>query len=57
MAVLAAVLAATVLAGNAWAQSVKLPRTGQTKCWDEAATEISCAGTGQYVEIDLGLRT
>jgi hypothetical protein len=35
--------------------SVDLPRTGQTKCYDTAGTEIPCAGTGQDGEIQAGV--
>lgn len=35
-------LSLTVFAGT-----IQLPQTGQTKCYDEAGTEIGCAGTGQ----------
>jgi len=40
----------TVLAGT-----VNLPKTGQTKCYDTAGTEISCAGTGQDGDIQAGV--
>ena len=30
-----------------WAGTIQLPQTGQTKCYDSAGTEISCATTGQ----------
>ena len=29
------------------AATIQLPRTGQTKCYDTAGTEIACDGTGQ----------
>jgi uncharacterized repeat protein (TIGR01451 family) len=32
-----------------------LPQTGQTKCYDTAGTEISCAGTGQDGEVQAGV--
>jgi hypothetical protein len=35
------------LTATAFAGTVNLPRTGQTKCYNEAGTEIPCAGTGQ----------
>jgi alpha-tubulin suppressor-like RCC1 family protein len=35
--------------------SVRLPRTGQTKCYDESGTEIGCSGTGQDGEIQAGV--
>ncbi len=31
----------------AFAGTVDLPRTGQTKCYDSEGVEINCAGTGQ----------
>jgi hypothetical protein len=34
---------------------VNLPKTGQTKCYDTAGTEISCAGTGQDGDIQAGV--
>jgi uncharacterized repeat protein (TIGR01451 family) len=37
------------------ASTVNLPRTGQTKCYDEDGTEISCEGTGQDGEIQAGV--
>ena len=43
------------LATVAFAGTVNLPRTGQTKCYDEAGTEISCAGTGQDGDIQAGV--
>jgi hypothetical protein len=33
---------------------INLPRTGQTKCYNESGTEIACAGTGQDGEIRAG---
>jgi len=35
--------------------TINLPRTGQTKCYDSAGTEILCAGTGQDGEIQAGV--
>jgi pimeloyl-ACP methyl ester carboxylesterase len=35
--------------------TVNLPQTGQTKCYDTAGTEITCAGTGQDGEIRAGV--
>lgn len=35
--------------------AVDLPRTGQTKCYDTAGTEIDCSGTGQDGEIQAGV--
>jgi len=37
------------------AGTINLPRTGQTKCWDTAGTEIPCKGTGQDGEIQAGI--
>lgn len=37
------------------AGTISLPRTGQTKCYDAAGTEITCAGTGQDGEIRAGV--
>jgi hypothetical protein len=34
---------------------VAIPQTGQTKCYDSAGSEISCAGTGQDGEIRAGV--
>ncbi|MEI6153075.1 MAG: DUF1566 domain-containing protein, partial [Deltaproteobacteria bacterium] len=34
---------------------INLPRTGQTKCYNESGTEIACTGTGQDGEIQAGL--
>lgn len=33
---------------------VKLPRTGQTRCWNSSGSEILCAGTGQDGDILAG---
>ncbi|OGL45816.1 MAG: hypothetical protein A2W05_10650 [Candidatus Schekmanbacteria bacterium RBG_16_38_10] len=41
--------------GRAFANTVQLPRTGQTKCYDTAGGEINCAGTGQDGEIQAGV--
>lgn len=38
-----------------FAGTVNLPKTGQTKCWDQNGTEISCSGTGQDGEIQAGV--
>ena len=35
--------------------SIKLPETGQTRCYDEIGTIIDCAGTGQDGEIKAGV--
>ena len=39
-----------------FAGTVNLPRTGQTKCYDSAGTEIPCAGTGQDGDIQAGVK-
>ena len=36
-------------------QTIQLPQTGQTKCWDTAGTEVTCAGTGQDGEYRMGV--
>lgn len=38
-----------------YAGTVQLPQTGQTKCYDEAGTEIDCSGTGQDGDIRAGV--
>jgi hypothetical protein len=43
------------LTSTAFAGTVDLPRTGQTKCYDTSGTEIPCAGTGQDGEIQAGV--
>ncbi len=35
--------------------AIELPRTGQSRCYDVAGVEISCAGTGQDGEIQAGV--
>jgi hypothetical protein len=40
---------------NAFAGTIDLPRTGQTKCYNATGAEISCAGTGQDGEIRAGV--
>jgi hypothetical protein len=34
---------------------ISLPRTGQSKCYNELGVEISCAGTGQDGELQVGV--
>jgi len=34
---------------------ISLPKTGQTKCYNEAGTEITCEGTGQDGDIQAGI--
>jgi len=41
--------------GVAFAGTVNLPRTGQTKCYDTTGIEIPCAGTGQDGDIQAGV--
>jgi uncharacterized repeat protein (TIGR01451 family) len=43
------------LASIAFAGTVNLPQTGQTKCYDSLGNEISCTGTGQDGEIRAGV--
>lgn len=43
------------LSSFAFAGTIQLPQTGQTKCYDTAGTEIPCAGTGQDGEIQAGV--
>jgi hypothetical protein len=44
-----------MMAGAAFASTINLPQTGQTKCYDTAGIEIPCAGTGQDGEIQAGV--
>ena len=44
-----------IFALTAFAGTVQLPQTGQTKCYDMAGIEINCAGTGQDGEIRAGV--
>lgn len=37
------------------AETIQLPQTGQTKCYDAAGAEIDCADTGQDGEIRAGV--
>jgi len=39
----------------AFAGTIQLPKTGQTKCYDSDGNEIMCAGTGQDGEIQAGV--
>ncbi|MEJ2240301.1 MAG: hypothetical protein P8X82_18580, partial [Gemmatimonadales bacterium] len=32
-----------------------VPQTGQTRCWDDSGSAISCAGTGQDGEYQTGV--
>ena len=45
-----------LIASTAFAGTVQLPQTGQTKCYDSAGVEIACTGTGQDGEIRAGGR-
>ncbi len=40
---------------TAWGGPIALPRTGQTTCYNEAGTEIACAGTGQDGDLQAGV--
>jgi hypothetical protein len=40
----------------AFAGTVQLPQTGQTKCYDSAGVEFHCTGTGQDGEIRAGVQ-
>ena len=42
-------------AGLVGAQTVRLPRTGQTVCYDESGDEAACTGTGQDGEYKMGV--
>ena len=45
-----------VFGGVTQAQGViDLPQTGQTKCYNSGGTEISCSGTGQDGELQMGV--
>jgi len=43
------------LTSFAFAGTVNLPKTGQTKCYDESGAEINCEGTGQDGQIQAGV--
>lgn len=49
-------IAGFVQAGNAGGKdsAIKLPRTGQTACYDSSGDEISCAKTGQDGDVQKG---
>jgi len=49
------ILMSLLLTASAFASTVNLPRTGQTKCYDTAGTEIPCTSTGQDGEIQAGV--
>ena len=44
-----------VRSGQCGSSAICLPKTGQTKCYDESGAEISCTGTGQDGEIQAGV--
>ena len=44
-----------MLTNIAFAGTVNLPKTGQTKCYDTAGIEIPCTGTGHDGEIQAGV--
>ena len=43
------------LNSTAFAGTINLPKTGQTKCYETIGVEIPCAGTGQDGEIQAGV--
>jgi hypothetical protein len=43
------------LTSLSFADTINLPKTGQTICYDRAGIEIPCAGTGQDGEIQAGV--
>jgi hypothetical protein len=45
----------SLLTSIAFAGTINLPRTGQTKCYDTAGIEIPCTGTGQDGNIQAGV--
>jgi hypothetical protein len=47
------ILFSAVSLGHA-AGVIALPKTGQTRCYDTAGSEIACAGTGQDGDIQAG---
>lgn len=40
---------------KATGNATRVPKTGQTSCWNESGVSISCAGTGQDGEYQLGV--
>ena len=40
--------------GSSGSSIISLPRTGQTTCYNESGTVISCSGTGQDGELQMG---
>ena len=43
------------LSTMAFSDTIQLPQTGQTKCFDTSGNQISCAGTGQDGDIQAGV--
>ncbi len=50
-----AVIFLCLWAGIAGAGTIQLPQTGQQKCYNEAGSEIACAGTGQDGDVRSGV--
>ena len=46
---------ALVLPNMAFAGTIQLPKTGQTKCYDTNGYQIPCAGNGQDGDIQAGV--
>jgi len=44
------------LIGESQQSAVCLPKTGQTKCYNDTSAEIECAGTGQDGEVQAGIQ-
>jgi hypothetical protein len=52
-------LVIAVMAGRVspvMAATVSLPQTGQSKCYDASGNELTCAGTGQDAERQIGVK-
>jgi hypothetical protein len=49
------IISTFILVSTALAQTIRLPQTGQTKCYDSSGIEINCACTGQDGEIQGGV--
>ncbi len=45
----------TALAGSLDSPAPRVNKTGQTQCWDQAGSSISCSGTGQDGEYEMGI--
>ncbi|MBF0538772.1 MAG: DUF1566 domain-containing protein, partial [Nitrospirae bacterium] len=52
---LVAVIGAMCLNSAAYAGTVSLPKTGQSKCYDQSGNAINCAGTGQDGDLRKGV--